>query len=122
MTMPTLGQATREAADHFEALTGIHVEIDLRDLILPGAWIMPQSISYDRLDKTTATGTWEVNLIAGPSLNLMDALDEISTMAVQVNEAGLGDGSFETASVTLMNHSPDPIPAMTFTLELEVTD
>lgn len=120
--MPNLGKATREAAEHFEALTGIHVEMDLRDLILPGAWIMPQEIRYDRLDKTTATGVWEVNLIAGPTVDLMDALDEISTMAAKVNDAGLGDGKFETASVTIMNHSPDPIPAMTFTLELEVTD
>lgn len=119
--MPNLGQATREAAEHFENLTGIHIETDLRDLILPGAWIMPQQIRYDRLDNSTATGVWEINLIAGPSLDLPSALDEISEMAEKVNEAGLGNGTFETAAVTIMNHSPDPIPAMTFTLELEIT-
>ena len=119
--MTHFGQATREVADYFEEQTGIHAETDLRDLILPGAWIMPKTINYDRLDKTTATGVWEVYLVAGPQVDLMAALDEISAMAETCNNADIGNGEFTTASVTAMNHSPDPIPAITFEIELEIT-
>ena len=120
--MPNLGTATREAAEHFTEQTGITIELDMNILVLPGAWITPISISFDRLDNSSATGVFEVYLIAGPNNSLTGDLEEISDMAETVAAADIGQGTFETVTVSNPNQSPEPLNALKFSWELTITD
>lgn len=112
------GTATAELVAMIEA-AGLNATADPRDLELPGVWVSPALIDYDRLDGDVYAGSWELYLIApdnGPTVSL-DILSDLATVVRRV----LPFGEARSVSVQLSNHSPDPLPALQVTIELEVS-
>ena len=112
------GTATAELVAMLEG-AGLNATADPRDLVLPGVWVAPALIDYDRLDGDVYAGQWELYLIApdnGPTESL-DALSELAGLL----RAVVPFGEARTAAVQLSNHSPDPLPALQVTIELEVS-
>jgi len=112
------GTATLEVAAALTA-AGLEVETNVQDLQVPGAWLTPAAIDYDRLGLDRYTGAWSLYLIANGN-QPTDSLDDLSTMAERVRTVFPAFRA-EAVTVQLANHSPDPLPALLITIEMDVT-
>lgn len=67
------------AVDHVVATltsAGVHAAADPKNLHRAGVWVTPATITWDRLDDTTATCTVDLNLLGTPG----DAQDALRTL------------------------------------------
>lgn len=94
---------------------GIKLSTDPRYLELPGAIAMPNRIECNRLNNGILTIEWEVYLTAPDSDNPFTSLGEMLDKITQHYSID----SVDIKSLTLPNHSADPLPALFFTLTLE---
>lgn len=106
-----LGNDLTEWAAELSLALGVPVEIDPRDLVLPGILVVPGVIDFDRLDLGTASTDIELWLVAGDT-NPRTALNELTALLLDVR-AHLGGvpSTADPITVTLANQSPDPLPA-----------
>lgn len=107
-----LGTDLTEWAAELAAELAVPVELDPRDLVLPGILVIPGVIDFDRLDAGTASSDVELWLIAGDS-NPRTALDEVTALLLKLR-AHLGDAPSvaDPITVTISSQSPDPLPAL----------
>lgn len=112
------GAATVEVAEALCA-AGVPVETNVQDLSLPGAWLTPDGLDFDRMDAGRYTGRWALFLITRNN-DPVDSLDDLSTMASAVREL-FPMFKAEALTVTLANHSPDPLPAFKINIEMSVS-
>lgn len=95
---------------------GLTAVSDPRNLALPGAWITPSTIT-----PATLAGSWriewEVYLVAPDNGDPIHHLGALLDAARQVAP----ELTARTLTLTLPNHSPDPLPALTFTIETSHT-
>lgn len=112
--MNPLYAAAQDAADMLAA-AGVHTVTDPRDIEPPCAWVSPSRIAYPTLAGRPRTVEWEVYLIAPdsgvPLFHLGDLIDRAATVFPGIEARTLG--------LTIPNLSPDPLPAITFTIETE---
>lgn len=110
---------TEFAADLAEQLEE-SVELDPRDLVLPGILVVPGPITFDRLDGDTASLDLELWLIAGDT-NPNTALNELTALFLKLR--GTLDSSpteIEPITVKLPSQGTnDPLPA--FRCPIQVT-
>ncbi len=101
---------TEYAADLAQTL-GVPVEVDPRDLVLPGVLVVPGQIDFDRLDSLTASAQLELWFVAADT-NPVTALNELTDMLVTARQYLGGDlSTADPITVTLAAQSPDPLPA-----------
>lgn len=112
------GTATAEVATALES-TGLPVTTNAQNLTLPGAWLTPAGVDYDLMDAGKYTGTWVLFLVTRNNDPLV-ALDDLSTMAGKVRDL-FPAFKAEAITVTLANHSPDPLPAFRINIEMSVS-
>lgn len=110
--MSLLAQAARDLTDTLTSW-GIDATATPETLAVPGALIAPDTI-------TTSMGgalsiTWDIYLIAPdngtPLTPLGDLLDRVREHITTT--------TVDAATLTVANHSPDPLPALHFTLTTE---
>src|SRR5690606_4310117 len=89
---------TEWAAELAEALE-VSVELDPRDLVLPGILVTPGEILFDRLDAGTASADIELWLVAGDT-NPKTALDELTQLLIKLREH-LGSAPSEATPMTV---------------------
>ena len=94
----------------------LNAHSDPRDLDPPCVWISPSRITPLTLDGRSCI-EWEAYLIA-PDTG--DPLPHLEALATKATDA-LGPLTLTTTAITIANISPDPLPALTFTLETETT-
>lgn len=112
--MNTLESAAKSTEKLF-AEWGINAVTDPRNLELPGAVVMPETIVANRLAAGVLDIDWEVYLVAPDTENPFNILGEmLETISQHYLLANV-----QVQSLTLPNHSPDPLPALNFTLRLE---
>lgn len=97
------------------------VELDPRDLVLPGILLVPGVIDFDRLDGDAASSDIELWLIAGDS-NPRTALNELTGLLVKLRKH-FGDAptEVEPISVNMPSQSPDPLPAFRCPIQVTLT-
>lgn len=117
--MPGYADATRELVALIES-GGLDASADPRNLTIPGAWVQPTGRDFDRLDAETYTATWSLYLVA-PDNGPLDSLDTLDDLAAQLLAVLPDLGAGAVVGVQLPNHSPDPLPALQFTVEMEVS-
>lgn len=110
---------TTALAHVVDALTaaGIPATIDASQIQIPGAWVTLESIEPHTLAGGSLV-TAQVVLVAMHP-NAAHAFDALDQMAAAASQA-LGDQTWAAESITLPNHSPDPLPAIAASIELEV--
>lgn len=106
------------AADLAEAI-GVSVEIDARDLVLPGVLLTPGTLAFDRLSSAAASMDVELLLIAGDT-NTVTALDELTDLFLKLRRH-LGDQpkDAEPFTVQLPSQSTTPLPALRCSIPLQ---
>lgn len=111
---------TAWAAELREAL-GLSVELDPRDLVLPGILVVPGPLKFNRLDGKTASFDTELWLVAGDS-NPLTALDELTDMLLKLR-AHFGDSptDAEPITVTLPSQSTTALPALRCPLPIDIS-
>lgn len=116
--MSTLNTATREVLEKLTSL-GIAAWSDPRYVDPPGVLLMPETLTFDRLDPASGRAriTWEAWVLAPDT----DAVTTLSDLLDAVTQSGLGVTEFTAISVNLPNLSPDPLPAFSFYIEMEYT-
>lgn len=109
-----LTEAARPIIDAL-AGAGVTAVTDPRDLRIPGAIVSPTSWGMETLAASTVT--WEVWLIApaGDPLGGLSTLLEAACFALDVTAV-----TFE--SLTIVNHSPDPLPAIHFQAQTNIKE
>lgn len=112
------GAATTDLAAMLTA-AGVEVETNVQDIQLPGGWLTPSALDYDRMGEGAYTGAWSLYLIASGN-EPTDSLDDLSTMAGKVRDVFPAFRA-EAVTVQLANHSPEPLPALLITIEMDVT-
>lgn len=109
-----MGIVTAAAAELVECLNelGISTTSDPRNLTIPGALVAPHDIKASTLTPGHIEITWDVYLVAPDNGSPIDSLDPlISPLIVE----GLAT-EFDVLTLTLPNHSPDPLPAIQTTI------
>lgn len=115
-----LGTDMKAWADELAAALGVSVEIEPRDLVLPGILLTPGLFEFDRLDGHTASAEVELWIIAGDT-NTLTALDELTQLLMAVRgHYGDAPAAVEPITVTLPSQSPDPLPAFRCILNTEI--
>lgn len=120
------GEAARELAQILEAETPYEADTNSADLNIPGYWVSPVSRTFETLSHETYSAVFEVYAItdlAAPA----DALDGLSAMQDALNALadshpglhGLGTTA-EIESIIIPGKSLDALPAVKFTITLEV--
>ena len=117
--MLQLGQAAQEVADAITAL-GVPAVVDARDLNPPGAWVTIAPVGYDFLSKGAVSVAFDVFLVAR-DLPSVQALDSLSDMLAPLADA-LHLGDVTPMTVTLVNHSADPLPSLSFRIDTRIED
>lgn len=116
MTTNRLAEAAAETAALLSDL-GVPTVTEPRDLNIPGAWLAPSTIDYQTLTQGPLRVQWDLYLLApdnGAPLDHLGAmLDKLS--------AAMTLGEVEALSLTIVNQSPDPLPALHLTIETEHT-
>lgn len=110
-------------ATELAAALDVSVEVEPRDLVLPGILITPGPFEFDRLDGNLATAEVELWMIAGDT-NTRTALDELTDLLLKVRQHfGDSPSAVEPITVTLPSQAPDPLPAFRCTLitDLDLT-
>lgn len=116
--MTTLSEALQDVSQQLIA-GGVAAVVDATDLVLPGAWVTPGEISYDRLDASKFSFTMNIYLVVG-DLPAAPAIDALGGMLVLAG-AALGAALDATpVTLTLANQSAGQLPGLLFTLETEV--
>ncbi|AYN56963.1 hypothetical protein PBI_ATRAXA_7 [Arthrobacter phage Atraxa] len=117
--------AARYIAESLET-TGYNAKVNAQDLNIPGFWVTPATRTFDRLDASTATLTFDVYAVVSPMPNAEAALEELSDM--QDALIGLGETQpelrgqgldAEVTQVQLSNKTPEPLPALKITITVE---
>lgn len=117
--MPTgYGEATTEVAQQLRE-AGLPVETNAQDLTLPGGWLTPNGIEFDRLGLGEYTGRWSLFLVTRNN-DPITSLDDLWEMAAQVR-AVFPSYRAQALTVTLANHSPEPLPAFRIEIEMSVS-
>ncbi|QXG07725.1 hypothetical protein [Curtobacterium phage Penoan] len=114
-----LDECVQHVADMLTA-AGIPATGDPRDLNLPGAWVEPATVAFDTFDAQQAEVTMSVHLVT-PDNGPMASMSALSDMLLTVRGLGLRMANITTEGITLTNHSPDPLPALTFSVAVEWT-
>ena len=103
--------------------TPYEAEVNAQNLNLPGFWVTPVSRHFDTLSGDHSTLVFEVYAISTPRGGADEALDELSKMhaaIMDLPEPLNGQGMLaEVAAVQLGNKSPDALPALKITIEIE---
>lgn len=99
---------------------GITAEHDARDLNLPGAWVTPGDVTFNRLADEAAQVEIVVALVA-PDVGGVEALRILDDMLAKTRDAGIGAATFEPGTVQLENHAPGSLPALITTITLDTT-
>jgi len=115
-----VGAAAQIVADQLTA-GGLSTVVDARDLQLPGAWLTVNALSFDRLDSSAYEVTWDLFLVV-PDVAAPDALDQLGVLLSQARAAGLDTGSATAITMTLLNHSAEPLPAFQLQLINEIRE
>lgn len=123
--MTDFAQAAQDLADMLEAGTPYEADVNPQDLNLPGYWVTPVRRVFETLDTSSCTCIFDVFAVAQAAPVPMQALAELSKMQDALNASTLpalngagNDG--EITYVQLSNKSPDALPALKFTITLEV--
>lgn len=112
------GQATVEVAEKLTE-AGLDVVTNVQDLNLPGGWLTPAGVEYDRMGADDYMGSWDLFLIAR-NTDPLDSLEDLSAMASLVRKF-YPSFKADALTVTLANHSPDALPAFKIKLEMSVS-
>lgn len=115
--MMDLGAYARDVLEPLQA-AGVHVATDWRDITSPGVLISPFEIDYERLADDVHTITWELVLI-GTATGADAALDDLGQLAATVHTVWPEAHTFQARTVTSRNLSPDPLPALRTTIQLD---
>lgn len=103
--------------------TGYEAEVNAQNLNLPGYWVTPVSRHFDTLSGDHSSLVFEVYAISTPRGGADEALDLLSDMhaaIMDLPEPLNGQGMLaEVAAVQLGNKSPDALPALKITIEIE---
>lgn len=119
--MAGLGSELAGLATDMAEVLGLSVELDPRDLVLPGVLLVPGLIEYDRLATDPASIELELWLIAGDT-NSVTALDELTTMLKLLRaNPEYSPSSADPMTVNLASQSPDPLPALRCPLPCTIT-
>jgi len=101
---------------------GVECVADERDLNLPGALIAPELFAFDRLDGESLKAIWRIWLIERDS-DPISSLNRLGEMLSALQEnTGVVASDIEPQALTLPNHSPDGLPALTFTIQTEISE
>lgn len=110
-------------ADMLEEHTDYEAEVNAQNLNVPGYWVTPVSRSFDTLHGEESTLVFEVFAVSNPRGGADEALSQLSDMQEAVRmlpEPLNGQGNIaEVAAVQLSNKSPDALPALKMTIQVE---
>lgn len=109
-----MGIMTAAAAEIVECLNGLGISTtsDPRNLTIPGALVAPKEARASTLSLGSIEITWDVYLVAPDNGSPLECLDPlISPLLVE----GLAT-EFDVLTLTLPNHSADPLPAIQTTI------
>lgn len=114
-----LADATGDVVELVTA-AGLEATDDPRNLNLPGCWVTPAAIQFDRMAGTT--GSWELYLVA-PDTGPRESLRTLDGMLRQLRGAlGASITGARVAGVNLANHGGGDLPALQVSIELEITE
>lgn len=116
--MTTLSQALQNIADVLTAAE-VPAVVDATDLVLPGAWVTPGDINYERLNGTVFAFDMNIYLIA-PDIPPAQALDTLGGLLVLAGTALGAAVSATPVSLTLANQSAAPLAGLLITISTEV--
>lgn len=106
-----------------EENTDYEAEVNAQNLNVPGYWVTPVSRTFDTLSGEESTLVFEVYAISNPRGGADEALEQLSDMQAAVRalpEPLNGQGNVaEVAAVQLSNKSPDALPALKMTIQVE---
>lgn len=117
----SLGTDLKAFAVELAAALEVPVEIDTRDLVLPGILLSPGPINFNRLGGSLAQLELDVYLIAGDS-NTTTALDELTHLLMKLRKH-LGSDPVEVEPITVnlpSQAATAPLPAFLTQLTLEL--
>lgn len=117
--MAGYGTATQELADKLSA-TGLDATADPRSLNLPGVWIQPTGFDHDRLSVGAYTATWTLHAVV-PDNGPIESLDALTELDALLRDALPALGAASIVGVQLPNHSAEPLPALQYTIDMEVS-
>lgn len=116
--MTTLSEALQNVADVLTA-AGVQAVVDATDLNLPGAWVTPGDIGYERLNGAVFTLDMNIYLIA-PDIPPAAALDALGGLLVLAGTALGAAVSATPVSLTLANQASTPLAGLLITIATEV--
>lgn len=113
----------RAIADMLEAHTDYEAEVNAQNLNVPGYWVTPVSRTYDTLSGEESVLVFDIFAISSPRGGADEALEQLSDMQEAVRNLpdplnGQGNVA-EVAAVQLSNKSPDALPALKITIQVE---
>lgn len=112
------GSDLKNLAAELAALLDIPVEMDPRDLTLPGILITPGKIAFDRLAGDLATSEIEAWIVTADT-NPVTALDELGDILLLLREH-VTINEVEPVTLQLTNQAPDPLPALRIPIPIEI--
>lgn len=105
-----------------ELLTAANVNAvaDPRDLELPGIWVTINQVDFAALSGERYEMAFDCYLIAMDN-GVPASLDQLSDQLTALTAAVNGNVSAQPITVTMPNHSADPLPALLVTITTEIT-
>lgn len=112
------GDALKEIAASIDAV-GIPATIEQANLQVPGALVVPGTLSFDHLDRETYSARVEVYLCTSDR-GAVETLNDLQQMLFKVKDI-LGFQEVEPVKLQSPNHSADGLPALLIALDATIT-
>lgn len=118
-------QLDQWSAELAEALTsyvpaGVTVTDDERDLALPGVWFAPATVR-PTFARGSYTVGWTVIVATAATAGPRDAARQLGALASAIVDE-FGPAELELVQIAAPNLTPEPIPALRFTITTECED
>lgn len=115
-----LGTAATELADAITAETDVPTTADPERLVIPGAWLVVDTVDGNRLDGATVEAVFRLYLIVGdlPAPAALDALGLLYGRVKQYASAGPA----EFVQLALPNYASNGLPSLSIRIPTEITE
>ncbi|AGW42456.1 small-conductance mechanosensitive channel [Leifsonia xyli subsp. cynodontis DSM 46306] len=115
--LATLGTDLTALAEKWSA-AGVACVIDPRDMVPPCVWLIPDTLTFDRLGGSGVTATVNAIAVTPDTGTSRIVLDDLGALLDGLDGLAGITGVVQTVTLTLPSLSPDPLLGLQTTLTL----